>query len=318
MEATTASSYDLYNIGCLVEAGIHYYCACRQEHEVALRHGRRAANGMVAVMGPPPRKNIIPGHAAGKDHSSAFTNCSEEHVLSSRETWACGSTRRSYLRPRAAFGSMLEATTRADENFGEYGQDHLPVAGSASDHRRARRAIRFSPQASRRSVLRARWPVRPKRPSALCQNMVTPPAFTSTPAALARSRAGREVRRRLRPTERRGDYLETCARRRVRIPRLQPVPRHGRRREGRRVGTLSLYNGGSLGVSLKGDAYSYENPLDAGRNRAPRWSWHACPCCPPMFLKLMGKKRCRGTSTRRTPTACLRQPLHRVARADRS
>jgi hypothetical protein len=23
----------------------------------------RAANGMVAVMGPPPRKNIIPGHA---------------------------------------------------------------------------------------------------------------------------------------------------------------------------------------------------------------------------------------------------------------
>ena len=49
----------------------------------------------------------------------------------------------------------------------------------------------------------------------------------------------------------------------------------------------SLYNGALAGVSLKGNAYFYENPLDAGRNRA-RWSWHACPCCPPMFLKLMG------------------------------
>ena len=49
----------------------------------------------------------------------------------------------------------------------------------------------------------------------------------------------------------------------------------------------SLYNGALAGVSLKGDAYFYENPLYAGRNRA-RWSWHGCPCCPPMFLKLMG------------------------------
>ena len=49
----------------------------------------------------------------------------------------------------------------------------------------------------------------------------------------------------------------------------------------------SLYNGALAGVSLKGNTYFYENPLDAGRNRA-RWSWHACPCCPPMFLKLMG------------------------------
>ena len=48
---------------------------------------------------------------------------------------------------------------------------------------------------------------------------------------------------------------------------------------------MPLYNGALAGVSLKGNAYFYENPLDAGRNLA-RWSWHACPCCPPMFLKL--------------------------------
>jgi len=49
----------------------------------------------------------------------------------------------------------------------------------------------------------------------------------------------------------------------------------------------ALYNGALAGVSLKGDTYFYENPLEAGPNRT-RWVWHDCPCCPPMFLKLMG------------------------------
>ena len=49
----------------------------------------------------------------------------------------------------------------------------------------------------------------------------------------------------------------------------------------------ALYNGALAGVSLKGDTYFYENPLEAGTDRE-RWKWHECPCCPPMFLKLMG------------------------------
>jgi uncharacterized protein len=49
----------------------------------------------------------------------------------------------------------------------------------------------------------------------------------------------------------------------------------------------SLYNGALAGVSLKGDTYFYQNPLVADTSRT-RWSWHNCPCCPPMFLKLMG------------------------------
>jgi hypothetical protein len=49
----------------------------------------------------------------------------------------------------------------------------------------------------------------------------------------------------------------------------------------------ALYNGVLCGVSLKGDSYFYENPLDAPAKHR-RWSWHPCPCCPPMFLKMMG------------------------------
>jgi DUF1680 family protein len=48
-----------------------------------------------------------------------------------------------------------------------------------------------------------------------------------------------------------------------------------------------LYNGALCGVSLKGDTYTYVNPLEFGRGHG-RWPWHGCPCCPPMFLKFMG------------------------------
>lgn len=37
-------------------------------------------------------------------------------------------------------------------------------------------------------------------------------------------------------------------------------------------------------VSLKGDNYTYQNPLNAEKHN--RWEWHGCPCCPPMFLKI--------------------------------
>jgi DUF1680 family protein len=49
----------------------------------------------------------------------------------------------------------------------------------------------------------------------------------------------------------------------------------------------ALYNGALAGVSLQGDTYFYMNPLEADTERT-RWVWHTCPCCPPMFLKLMG------------------------------
>jgi DUF1680 family protein len=49
----------------------------------------------------------------------------------------------------------------------------------------------------------------------------------------------------------------------------------------------ALYNNALAGVSLAGNSYFYENPLQADTKRM-RWDWHGCPCCPPMFLKLMG------------------------------
>jgi len=38
---------------------------------------------------------------------------------------------------------------------------------------------------------------------------------------------------------------------------------------------------------VAGNCYTYVNPLEAPHGNS-RWSWNGCPCCPPMFLKLMG------------------------------
>ncbi len=49
----------------------------------------------------------------------------------------------------------------------------------------------------------------------------------------------------------------------------------------------TLYNLMPASVSEKGTEYTYENPLES-RGTYERWSWHGCPCCPPMLLKLVG------------------------------
>lgn len=48
----------------------------------------------------------------------------------------------------------------------------------------------------------------------------------------------------------------------------------------------ALYNGCLSGVSLNGDRFFYENPLES-RGRHQRWEWHECSCCPPNIARLL-------------------------------
>jgi DUF1680 family protein len=47
-----------------------------------------------------------------------------------------------------------------------------------------------------------------------------------------------------------------------------------------------LYNGVLSGVSLAGDRFFYENPLES-RGAHHRWPWHHCSCCPPNLARLV-------------------------------
>jgi len=46
-----------------------------------------------------------------------------------------------------------------------------------------------------------------------------------------------------------------------------------------------LYNNVLTGISADGNHYTYQNPLSSDHHS--RWEWHDCPCCPPMFLKMV-------------------------------
>ncbi len=48
----------------------------------------------------------------------------------------------------------------------------------------------------------------------------------------------------------------------------------------------ALYNGVLSGVSLSGDRFFYENPLESlGAHH--RWQWHHCSCCPPNLARII-------------------------------
>ena len=58
--------------------------------------------------------------------------------------------------------------------------------------------------------------------------------------------------------------------------------------EGRYADMLerALYNNVLCGVALDGRHFFYDNPLESQGDKH-RWTWHACPCCPPNVSRLM-------------------------------
>lgn len=48
----------------------------------------------------------------------------------------------------------------------------------------------------------------------------------------------------------------------------------------------ALYNGVLSGISLDGERFFYDNPLES-RGDHHRWTWHRCPCCPPNISRLI-------------------------------
>jgi len=57
--------HDVYNAGALVDASVHYYRATGKTR--LLQVAVKLANQMADVMGPPPKKNVVPGHALGEE-----------------------------------------------------------------------------------------------------------------------------------------------------------------------------------------------------------------------------------------------------------
>ncbi len=269
--------HDLYNIGCLVEAGVHRFRATGKSKLLAT--AVRAANGMVKVMGPPPRKNIIPGHALSEESFVRLYELFKTHPDLEKRLGVPVDAK-GYL-DLAHFWIDARGHHEGRQSFAEYGQDHVPVLEQRTIEGHAVRATLLAAGVAAFGAA-GNEPRYVEAAERLWNNMVTRRLYiTGGVGAIATDeKFGRDF---VLPND---GYLETCAAVAcgffdfnlfLAAPDAEKVDELER----------SLYNGALAGVSQKGDSYFYENPLVAGRERA-RWSWHPCPCCPPMFLKLMG------------------------------
>jgi DUF1680 family protein len=270
--------HEMYNVGAMCEAAVHYYQATGKTS--LLKGAVKLANYTCNKVGPSPKYELVPNHAIVEEAFGNLYLFFLEHPALKREMPVAVDERR-YLE-LAQYWVEARGHARKDQaSYGAYNQDHEPVfqQGSIEGHA-VRAALLFSGVTAlagingredyHDSALRV-W-------NNMCQKKMY---ITGGIGATAAGEAfGKDY---FLPNE---GYLETCGAVAAgffdeNLNLLSGDARYADALE------RELYNGALAGVSQAGNSYTYVNPLQSANGNS-RWSWNGCPCCPPMFLKLMG------------------------------
>ncbi len=294
--------HDVYNAGALVEAGIHHHRATGKLS--LLNVSVKLANHMCTFMGPSPKKQIVPSHSLPEEALvELFLLFQDNHDLKEKVAHEVDEARylslaEFWIEDRGHHVGKpdweTDGNTEAEQfirgkgygdgrpSWGAYAQDHKPVFEQETIEGHAVRATLLCTGVAAAARINghagyyeAAW--------RLWTNMVTRRMYITggTGAFVEDEKFGADY---VLPNN---GYLETCAAVGAGFFHRNMNLAFGHARyvdELERV----LYNGALAGVSLKGDTYTYENPLETERAQYSRWAWHKCPCCPPMFLKMMG------------------------------
>ena len=301
--------HEIYNAGCLIEAGIHYYRATGKTELLAA--GVKFANLMCDTMGPLPKRNLIPTHSLAEEALVKLARLARsepgigqklglpvraDDYLALVKFWFdrhgrhCGAPdweSHGALQggaPKAIF--LVQEMTKMPHGpewrpcWGDYQMDRVPLGDYPSIEGHAVRA------------------------ALLCTGLAAYAAETGaeTEASLATRFWESMIGRKLYLTggigarsdfERFGDdwelppdaYLETCA---AAASAFFSGWMAERTKDGRYMDEFErvIYNALLTAVGEDGCHYTYQNPLNT--EKGERWEWHECPCCPPMFLKLTG------------------------------
>lgn len=292
--------HEVYNLGALIDAGVHHYQATGKTTLLVV--GVKIANYMAEFMGPPPKKNIVPCHslpeealvrlfelfdAQPKLGASLPLPVHREAYLQLAEFWIenrghnIGKPEWEPDRRAAEEWVRHQGYGTGRPSWGAYAQDDAPVFKQQDIHGHAVRATMLCAGVAAAARVNNREEYR-KTAIRLWENMVFRRMhITGGVGAYANEeRFGPDY------TLPNDAYLETCAAVGAGFFHHNMNLAFGRARYADEL-ERTLYNGALAGVSLHGDTYFYENPLECGTSRA-RWIWHECPCCPPMFLKMMG------------------------------
>jgi DUF1680 family protein len=269
--------HEVYNFGALVEAAVHYYQATGKT--TLLNVAVRMANGACDVIGPPPKANVIPGHALAEEAlANLYLLLQAQPKL--KEKLGVPVDEGRYLK-LAEFFIENRGNHEGRRDYGAYDQDHEPVFQQRTLEGHAVRATLLCAGLTQLAAVNRRddYCETARR---LWNNMTSRRMYVN--GGVGSSRAGEAFSSDFNlPND---GYLETCAAVGSGFYNRNLNLLLG---DARYIDELerTLYNAVLAGVSLAGNHYFYENPLEAGANRR-RWSWHDCPCCPPMFLKIMG------------------------------
>ncbi len=297
--------HDLYNSGALIEAGVSYYKATGKTR--LLNVAVACANCICREIGPEPAFNVIPGHAlpeyammelyrlfkAEPDLKKSMTvKVNETDYYNMARFWIedrgnhCGLPEwyswsmdecEKWIRDNkyAALG------THSRPSWGSYNQDHVSVFQQTTIEGHAVRATLFCTGLA--SVAAENHDPRyAGAASALWNNMTEKRTYLTGGVGVFSNEEmfGPDY---VLPND---GYCETCAAVgsgffSLAMSDLIPNGRYFDEFE------RALYNNVLSGISLSGDHYSYQNPLEG--KGVKRWDWHPCPCCPPMFMKIMSK-----------------------------
>ncbi len=269
--------HDTYNAGCLIDAGIHYYKATGKIRLLAV--AVKQANLMADLMGPPPKKNILTGHSLGEEALVRLYELFQEQPdLGNIIGVPCDP--HAWLK-LAEFWIETRGHYDGRENLGSVCQDHEPVFQQQTLEGHAVRATLMGAGIAALAKINGR-PEYVESAMLLWENLV------QRRMQITGGVGSYPILERIAPDYvlPNNAYLETCA-------AIGACFFHhnmnclladaGYANELERA----LYNGVICGTSLGGTSYLYTNPLEAGILRQ-RWPWHDCPCCPPMFAKMMG------------------------------
>jgi DUF1680 family protein len=274
--------HDLYTAGAIVEAGVHHYRSTGKL--TMLKVACKFANYVVSQIGPEPRDNIVPAHPLAEE---AFLHLyelfaedpdlkqktgipvQEDEYLSLVKFWL---DMRGRHKNRKSYPRYM----------GEYAQDHAPLLEQNEAVGHAVRAVLLYAGMSEYANITGdeQYAAAAKR---LWDNIVLRKLHISGGVGSVHNEEKFGYEYQLPNTA----YLETCAGAAMVFFARSMFLREGRA-EYMDILERALYNGVLPGVSLKGDEYFYENPLSSA-GQIKRWEWHGCPCCPPMFLKVMGE-----------------------------
>lgn len=292
--------HEIYNLGALIDAGVHYYRATGKT--ALLVAGVKIANYMSEYMGPPPKKNLVPCHPLPEEALVRLYELFQERpalkaqlplpidegaYLKLAEFWIEDRGNNIGKPDWEKDHHAAEQFVRNQEygsgrpSWGAYAQDDASVFEQQNIHGHAVRATLLCTGIAAAARVNDEERYR-ETAIRLWENMVYRRMhITGGVGAFANEeKFGPDY---ALPND---AYLETCAAVGAGFFHHNMNMAFG---HSRYVDELerTLYNGSLSGVSLHGDTYFYQNPLVAEKDRA-RWSWHECPCCPPMFLKMMG------------------------------